>query len=53
MRRRNFIMLGLLMGSFLGEYAPSLLDFEDLIVSILGSAAFGTLGIWAGYRFSQ
>jgi hypothetical protein len=53
MSRKKFILLGLLAGSFIGGYAPSLFGVDDLMISLAASAAGSALGIWLGYRCSQ
>jgi hypothetical protein len=53
MSRKKLIILGMVIGSFAGGYAPSLFGVDDLMISILGSTAGGILGIWIGYKLSQ
>ena len=50
MSRRKLIILGMIIGSIAGGYAPSLLGFDGFMTSLLGSTAGGILGIWIAYR---
>jgi hypothetical protein len=52
MSRKKLILLGMIIGSFAGGYAPSLFGFDDFTASLLGSTAGGLLGIWIGYKLS-
>jgi len=52
MSRKKLVLLGMVIGSFAGGYAPVLFGSDDLMFSILGSMAGGMLGIWLGYKIS-
>ena len=47
-------MLGLLIGSVIGGYVPSLLGASFLSIwGILGSTVGAILGLWIAYRFAS
>jgi hypothetical protein len=52
MSRKKLILLGMIIGSFAGGYAPSLFGFDEFMASLMGSTAGGLLGIWIGYKLS-
>jgi hypothetical protein len=52
MSRKKLIMLGMIVGSIGGGYAPSLFGVDGFMTSLLGSTAGGILGIWIAYRLS-
>ena len=52
MSRRKYIMLGMILGSVGGGYLPSILGFDGLMVSLLGSTVGGLIGIWIAFRVS-
>lgn len=53
MSRKKLIILGMVIGSVAGGYAPLLFGADDLMLSIIGSTAGGLLGIWLGYKLSE
>jgi uncharacterized membrane protein YeaQ/YmgE (transglycosylase-associated protein family) len=51
MSRKKMILLGMVVGSIVGGYLPSLFGIDDLsLISILGSVIGGMLGIWIAYK---
>lgn len=52
MSRKKLIMIGMIVGSIVGGYAPSLFGVDGIVTSLLGSTAGGILGIWIAYRLS-
>lgn len=50
MSRKKFIMIGMVIGSIAGGYAPMLLGADSISVSLVGSAIGGCLGIWGAYK---
>lgn len=52
---KRFVWSGFFLGSAVGTYVPYLWGDTSFLSmgSIVGSAVFGALGIWAGYRFAQ
>jgi hypothetical protein len=52
MSRKKLIMIGMIVGSIVGGYAPSFFGVDGIVTSLLGSTAGGTLGIWIAYQFS-
>ena len=54
MSEKTMILLGVILGSIIGGYAPCLLGADSLsIVSLLGSAAGGILGLWIAYKLTR
>jgi predicted MFS family arabinose efflux permease len=54
MRAKSLIMIGMIAGSTLGGYVPSLWGASGLtLASVLFGGIGGMLGIWAGYRLSR
>jgi hypothetical protein len=54
MNAKSLIMIGLVAGSTLGSFLPSLWGAGGLSMSsVLFGAIGGVLGIWAGYRISR
>jgi len=54
MSRKSIIMFGMIIGSTVGGYLPTLLgaealSFSSLIVSFIG----GVLGIWLAFKLSE
>ena len=52
MSRKKLVMLGMVVGSIAGGYAPSLFGFDGLMTSLLGSTIGGLLGVWITYQLS-
>jgi hypothetical protein len=50
MSRKKLIMIGMIVGSIVGGYTPSLFGIDGLMTLLLGSTAGGLLGIWITYR---
>jgi phage tail tape-measure protein len=50
MSRKSFIMIGMVIGSIAGGYAPILLGADSISVSLIGSTIGGLLGIWGGFK---
>ena len=50
MSRKTLIMIGMVLGSIAGGYAPMLLGADSIFASLIGSAMGGFLGIWGAYR---
>jgi hypothetical protein len=50
MSRKKFIMIGMVIGSIAGGYAPVLLGIDSIFVSLVGSVIGGFLGIWGAYK---
>jgi hypothetical protein len=50
MSRKKCIMIGMVIGSVAGWYAPMLLGADSISVSLIGSAIGGLLGIWGAYK---
>lgn len=54
MNSKSLIMIGLVVGSTLGSYLPTLWGAGWLsIASVLTGGIGGLLGIWAGYKVSR
>jgi len=54
MNSKSLIMIGLVVGSALGSYAPMLWGAGWLsLSSVLLGGIGGLLGIWGGYRLSR
>ena len=53
MSRKKFIMIGMVIGSVAGGYAPMLLGADSISVSLIGSAIGGLLGIWGAYKLHE
>jgi len=53
MSRKKSIMIGMLIGSIAGGYAPMLLGADSISMSLLGSTIGGLLGIWGAYKLSR
>jgi outer membrane lipoprotein SlyB len=54
MNSKSLIMIGLVVGSTLGGFIPSLWGDGGLsMASVLTGAIGGFLGIWAGYKISR
>jgi len=54
MKSKTMIMIGLVVGSSLGGYIPSLWGDGGLsMASVLFGAIGGFLGIWGGYKVSR
>ncbi|HBI47243.1 MAG TPA: hypothetical protein DDX93_00715 [Smithella sp.] len=51
MSRKKFIIIGMVVGSIAGGYAPVLLGADSITVSLVGSALGGFLGIWGAFKF--
>jgi len=52
MSRKKSIMIGMVIGSIAGGYAPVLLGADSIFMSLIGSTIGGLLGIWAAYKVS-
>jgi hypothetical protein len=50
MSRKKFIIIGMVIGSTVGGYAPILLGADSLYASLIGSTIGGLLCIWAAYK---
>jgi hypothetical protein len=50
MSKKKFIMIGMVIGSIAGGYAPMLLGADSFSASLIGSAMGGFLGIWGAYK---
>lgn len=54
MNSKSLILIGLVVGSALGGYVPTLWGAGGLsIASVLFGGIGGLLGIWAGYKLSR
>jgi len=49
MSRKSFIIIGMVIGSIAGGYAPILLGADSIAASLIGSTIGGLLGIWGAY----
>ena len=48
------IMLGMIIGSTVGGYVPTLLGVDAFsLTSVFGSVVGGILGIWLAYKLTQ
>lgn len=53
MERKSAVWLGMIVGSFVGGYIPSLWNSGVFSLSgVLFTAIGGFIGIWLGYKFS-
>jgi hypothetical protein len=50
MSRKKYIMIGMLIGSTIGGYAPVLFGADSLSASLVGSTIGGLLGIWGAFK---
>ncbi|MCX6792631.1 MAG: hypothetical protein NTY12_01265 [Candidatus Falkowbacteria bacterium] len=49
---KKFIMLGMIVGSVIGSYAPTFFGVSAFsLTSIISGAIGGILGIWLSYKF--
>jgi len=54
MKAKSLIMIGMVVGSTLGGYVPTLWGAGGLsLASVLFGGLGGLLGIWAGYKISR
>jgi hypothetical protein len=53
MSRKKFIMIGMVIGSVAGGYAPMLFGADSISSSLIGSAIGGLLGIWGAYKLHE
>ncbi len=54
MSRKSIIMFGMIIGSTLGGYLPTLLGAEAFsFTSLLASFIGGVLGIWLAFKLSE
>lgn len=54
MRSKTLIMIGMVAGSMLGGWIPSLWGDSGIsMASVVTGAIGGFLGIWAGYKISR
>jgi len=54
MSTKNFIWLGMAVGSALGGFLPVLFGLSELpMTSVFTTAIGGLFGIWAGYKISN
>jgi hypothetical protein len=52
--RSKLIWIGLIVGSCIGGYVPSLWGADLISISgVIGSAVGGILGIWLGFRIGE
>lgn len=53
MNTKSFIWLGMIVGSSIGGFLPTLFGGSALgMTSVFTTALGGLLGIWAGYKIS-
>jgi hypothetical protein len=53
MSRKALILLGMIIGSFIGGYIPALFGADFLSMwAIVGNAAGGIAGIWISFKLS-
>ena len=50
MSRKKFILIGAVIGSIAGGYAPLLFGADSISVLLIGSTIGGFLGIWGAYK---
>jgi len=50
MSRKKFIIIGMVIGSIAGGYAPVLLGADSISAALIGSTVGGLLGIWGVYK---
>jgi hypothetical protein len=51
---KKIIFAGMIVGSFIGGWVPSLWGAGGFTMSaMVGSAIGGLAGVWAGWKFSQ
>ncbi len=51
---KKFTMTGMVIGSFVGSYIPSIWgDSSFSMTSMLFAFVGGIIGIWAGYKIGQ
>jgi len=50
MSRKKFIMIGMVIGSIAGGYAPVLLGADSISALVIGSVIGGFFGIWGAYK---
>jgi len=50
MSRKSFIMIGMVIGSVAGGYAPILFGADSISASLVGSAIGGFFGIWGAFK---
>jgi len=50
MSRKKFILIGMVIGSIAGGYAPILLGADSISASLVGSTIGGFFGIWGAYK---
>jgi hypothetical protein len=50
MSKKKFIMIGMIIGSIAGGYAPIPFGADSIAASLIGSAIGGLLGIWGAYK---
>lgn len=54
MSRASLVMIGMVIGSFIGGYLPGIFGVSLFsYTSILGNAAGGLLGVWIAYKLTQ
>lgn len=54
MKAKTLIMIGMVVGSTLGGYVPSLWGAGGLsLASVVFGAIGGLLGIWGGFKLSR
>jgi uncharacterized membrane protein YeaQ/YmgE (transglycosylase-associated protein family) len=52
--QKKFIMLGMVVGSFVGSYIPLIWgDSAFSMSSILFGVVGGIIGIWAGFKIAE
>jgi hypothetical protein len=55
MSRKSLVMLGMIIGSSVGGYAPALFGADPLasMWGVVGTGVGGFLGIWLAYKISS
>jgi len=50
MSRKSFIIIGMIIGSMAGGYAPILLGADSIFAFLGGSIIGGFVGIWGAFK---
>jgi len=50
MSRKKFIIIGMVIGSIAGGYAPLLFGADSISASLIGSTIGGFIGIWGAFK---
>jgi uncharacterized membrane protein YeaQ/YmgE (transglycosylase-associated protein family) len=53
MASKKLITVGMIVGSMIGGYIPSLFGIKDLFISLFASGIGAVAGIWIMYKISQ